>query len=117
MLFDRKSPSMLLGSERFEVQMPKLPRFAACLLCLGLIAMPLQVARAADDDPRADARKDRNDTKRAVNQADHRIDEAGCTASRAECSRRQKSNRMQEAKEKASDQIHEAADRAHDGKK
>jgi hypothetical protein len=100
-----------------EVQMPTLCRLAVNLLCLCLVVACPMLAQAVDEDPKAEARKDRNDTKRAVNQADHRIDEAGCAASRAECARRQKSNRMQEAKEKASDQIHEAADRAQDGKK
>ncbi len=100
-----------------EVQMPIPRRRAAQLLSLCLIVMRPVLAQATDKDPKADARKDRDDTKRAVNQADDRIDEAGCTASKAECARRKKTDRMEEAKEKASDQIHEAADRAHDGKK
>ena len=96
--------------------MPTPCRLAVQLLCFCLIAATPMLAKATDEDLKADARRDRNDTKRAVNAADHRIEEAGCTADKVECARRKKTDQMEEAKEHASDQIHEAAERVQDTK-
>ena len=92
-------------------------RLSVQLLSLWLFAAAPMVARSSENDLKAVARKDADDTKRAVNKADDRIDEAGCTAGKAECARRKKTDRMEEAKEHVSDEIHEAADRARDDKK
>jgi hypothetical protein len=92
--------------------MPIRCRHAVQLLCLGLIAWIPARAKATEENVKIDTRESAHDTKRAVNKADHRIEEAGCLASKAECARREHTDRLQEAKEFASDKIHEAADQA-----
>jgi hypothetical protein len=98
-------------------------RTLRALQCVALLVVMNPPRAGADEEQKAQDRKNKaeaqkgtDDTKRAVYAADHRIDEAACTASKAECERRAKANRVQEAKGQASDEIHEAADRAKDAK-
>lgn len=87
--------------------MTKRMRYTLQLLSLCLAAAgPLQAR--ADDDLKDDARKDSHAVKEKVNKAGHKIDEAGCTGTKAECAAKKGKHRAQETKEKVDDKVDEA---------
>jgi hypothetical protein len=75
------------------------------LFSLYLLASAPAVARGAEGD----ARRAADSVKQQITEADHHIDEAGCTAGKAECGRRKAHDHMEEAKERVSDKITEGA--------
>ena len=83
------------------------------LVVCSLVLTPT-LAWATEAGAKADARKSADDVKQQISKADHRIDEAGCTADKAECDRRKTHDHMEEAKERAHDDIHEVAAEARD---
>jgi hypothetical protein len=82
-------------------------RLAAPLLSLALAVAFPRPARAADGDAKPGSQKNIDHAKEEVTKADHRINESGCTASKAECARRKANDHLEEAKETAGDQINE----------
>jgi hypothetical protein len=84
------------------------------LLGLCLMASGPTLARASESDVKADVRSDTDDAKRGVKKAAHRVDEAGCTGSKAECEKRKTTHRVDETKEHVSDKVHETSDRVKD---
>jgi hypothetical protein len=84
------------------------------LLGLFLLAAGPRVARASEADVKGDVRSDTNDVKRGAKKATHRVDEAGCTGTKAECAKRKGKHRVEEAKDKASDKTTEAVDKTKD---
>jgi hypothetical protein len=73
------------------------------LLSLCLLSAPA-VARA---DEVKDVKRDSHDVKRSVKKAGHRIDEAACTGTKAECATRKGKHRLQEAGDKVGDKLNE----------
>jgi hypothetical protein len=85
--------------------MAKLMRSAMQLVAFSLVFSGAFQARA--DDVKDDVRKDGHDVKEKVNKAGHRIDEAGCTGTKAECAAKKGKHRVQETKEKVGDKVDE----------
>ncbi len=84
-------------------------RLIRLLTVLFLASAPL-VASASEDGVKDDVRRDSNDAKRSVKKVGHRVEEAGCMGTRAECARRKFKHRVQEATDKAKDKVAEVND-------
>jgi hypothetical protein len=87
------------------------------LLGLFLLAAGPRLARASEADVKADVRSDTDDVKRGTKKAANRVDEAGCTGTKAECSKRKAKHRVEETKDKVGDKTTEAVDKAKDESK
>ena len=87
---------------------------AVRLLGLFLLTAAPQLARASEADVKSDVRSDADDTKRGVKKAANRVDEAGCTGTKAECAKRKAKHRVQESTDKVGDKTTEAVDKAKD---
>jgi len=79
------------------------------LLSLCVLTSAPLVARA--DDVKDDVKKDSHDAKRSVKKAGHRINEAACTGSKAECEARKGKHRVEETGDKAGDKMSEGSDK------
>jgi hypothetical protein len=84
------------------------------LLGLFLLAAGPRMARASEADVKADVRSDTDDVKRGTKKAVHRVDEAGCTGTKAECAKRKAKHRVEETTDKVSDKTSETVDKAKD---
>ncbi len=78
------------------------------LLSLWALAGP-PVARA--DEVKDDLKKDSHDLKRSVKKAGHRVSEAACTGTKADCEAKKGRHRLQETTDKVGDKVDEAADK------
>jgi hypothetical protein len=67
------------------------------------------VARAGDLDD--DVKSDAHDVKRSVNKTGHRVAEATCTGTKADCTAKKANHRLQETKEKTGDKVGEFNDK------
>ncbi len=79
------------------------------LLALALLAGGASSVRA--DEVKDDVRSDGHDVERTVKKAGHRVNEAACTAGRAECASRKRKHRYQEARDKAGDKVEEQTEK------
>jgi hypothetical protein len=84
------------------------------ILGFFLLAAAPRLARASEADVKSDVRSDADDTKRGVKKAANRVDEAGCTGTKAECAKRKGKHRVDETKDKVGDKTNEAVDKAKD---
>jgi hypothetical protein len=84
------------------------------LLSLLLLASGPRLARASEADVKGDVRSDANDAKRGVKKGANRVDEAGCTGTKAECAKRKGKHRVDETMDKVGDKTIEAVDKAKD---
>jgi hypothetical protein len=82
------------------------------LLSLFLLAStPVAASASEGDEVKNDATSDAHTAKREVKKAGHRISEATCTGSKAECAGRKTKHRLQEGADKVSDKVSEGDDR------
>jgi hypothetical protein len=70
-----------------------------------LLTSGAPAARA--DDLKDDVRKDTHDVKRSVNKTGHRVAEATCTGTKADCAAKKTKHRVQETNEKVGDKVDE----------
>jgi hypothetical protein len=83
-------------------------------LSLLILAAAPRMARASEADVKGDVRSDADDAKRGVKKGANRVDEAGCTGTKAECAKRKGKHRVTETKDKVGDKTTEAVDKAKD---
>jgi len=76
-------------------------------LCV-VVGGPLQARADAATDVKDDARKDSHAVKEKATKATHRVEEAGCTGTKAECASRKAKHRAKETKQKIDDKVDEA---------
>jgi hypothetical protein len=74
-----------------------------------LLGSGASLARA--DEVKDDVRSDGHDVNRAAKKAGHRVNEAACTGSQAECGARKRKHRYQETRDKFDDKVGEQTDK------
>jgi hypothetical protein len=79
------------------------------LVPLRLLVLSPAVAIA--DQVKDDVKRDSHDVKRSIKKTGHRVNEAACTGTKAECEARKDKHRLQEAGDKVGDKVDESTDK------
>jgi len=81
---------------------------ASALQLLSLLALstPSSLARASDD-VKHEVKKDAHEVKRSAKKTGHRVEEATCMGTKAECETKKAKHRVEETSDKVGDKVNE----------